>query len=264
VPHYYANGLPADLDAELTAVRFRAEQQFEDARQGKSESEVRRLLITLRIKPEVVAFVRVACEMALRGWLEVGAIQPAVDEHRAVLARQLCPDTHTDSAWDQRFQKEVRETVTASPEWKICRTAIIDTADKVARHKRNNKPHAAELSAPPTEFSQTRSQRTTVEGPSSFAKPFDLSAADLTTKEGRQAALRAFLTACNEEAGERLGLSHIWHAMRHSGPRQLQYWTVGQPRSKVTKATDQNVRRILGMTPTDFRRLLHKLGPLPR
>jgi hypothetical protein len=60
--------LPPDLDARLVAVRVRAELEFADARKGRSTSEARRLLIELRIKPEVLAVALIALELADRAF----------------------------------------------------------------------------------------------------------------------------------------------------------------------------------------------------
>jgi hypothetical protein len=145
MPSYYSDGLPPDLSAQLTAVRIRARLAFDDARTRQPQARHRDLLIELLIKPEVIAFGKIACELALRGWLNIDAIERAVDEHRQTLARHECPDAHTHSAWDESFQREVRERIHESEQWRQHLATVLhlaEQADKVGISRNSAPDHA--------------------------------------------------------------------------------------------------------------------------
>jgi len=240
MPSYYSHGLPADLDAELTATRLLADLDFDEAKRGRGPVEIRRLLIQRRIIPEVVAFVRVACELVMRNWLAIGAVEPVVQEYTQNLARLLCPDAQTDSGWADSFQREVRQTIAASSEWRSCRHQIADLAAGLAR-------------------------RSIVRPTPVVAEPliaFDIKTADLDTAQGRRTAVNSFLEWCNRTAPSKLTQQHVWKAMGHGDPRQLQYWLSAKPGSKATRATDEKVHRVLRMSAADFVSLLQREGHL--
>jgi hypothetical protein len=74
----------------------------------------------------------------------------------------------------------------------------------------------------------------------------------------RRAAIDAFILKCKQGTSMRATRTHIWRAAGHSTPRQFQFWQASDP--KATAQDDQNFRRILAMSPTDFETLLKKKG----
>ena len=90
--------------------------------------------------------------------------------------------------------------------------------------------------------------------------PFEIADQDLSTKEGRQRAVDAFLRNCNRETPQPIMRKHIWKALKHSSARQFQYWQAMAGPPKETQATNEGVRRILAMSAPDFLILLHRLG----
>lgn len=74
------------------------------------------------------------------------------------------------------------------------------------------------------------------------------------------AAVDEFILRCNQEApvGFKVKRKHIWRAVGHRHPRQLQYWQSGN--DKATHEDDKNFRRILSMSPRNFFLLLQQKG----
>jgi hypothetical protein len=114
---FYHQGFPPDLDKRFTAARTKAEVAFRKAKAGRPPSDVRRLLIDVRILPEVIAYAGCMCEMARREHVRVSEIEPYVDSYLRAVARTLCPDDHTQSASSELFVREVVKRVTESDEW---------------------------------------------------------------------------------------------------------------------------------------------------
>lgn len=81
---------------------------------------------------------------------------------------------------------------------------------------------------------------------------FDIAAQDLSSSDGRRAAMSAFLASCNQTTQDHIEQHHIWKSMKHTTPRSFQYWLAMKPVAKQTKACDQNIRRILSMSAADF------------
>lgn len=77
---------------------------------------------------------------------------------------------------------------------------------------------------------------------------------------GRRAVVDSFLFSCNQDANLRVKLirKHIWSAVRHTNPRQFQYWQSSNERG-MTAQNDQDFRRILSMPPTEFVALLKRM-----
>ncbi len=121
-------------------------------------------------------------------------------------------------------------------------------------------------------FEQDHSRQRTVSQPRSTEEPiivpadtphFDLATHDLTSKEGRRAAVDAFLACCNRTTAEKIHQRHIWKAMKHRSPRQFQYWLALEPKPRGTIATGESVRRILKMTAPEFLDLLRHQKHIP-
>jgi hypothetical protein len=233
MPSYYSSGLPPDLDAKLTAARLRADLDFEEAKRGQHPIIVRRLLIERRVIPEIVAFAGVACEMARRDWLPIGAVEQEVQGYQRTLARQLCPDAPTDSGWDDRFQREVRQSLESSEQWRGCRSKIADTAEALLAER-------------------------STEAPTRSLVAFDHRSADLESEAGRRAAVQGFLAWCEQALSQQLTLKDFAAAMGHSTRRQLQYWMSAKAGNKATKATDQKARHVLRMSPSTLREALKR------
>jgi hypothetical protein len=113
---FHYQGFPPDLDARYEAARTKAERAFIAAKAGRSRVEERRLLIDVRIIPDVIAWAHCLCELARRRGLRVGGIEGHVDEHVREVARRLCPDSDADSV---SFVREVVARVTTSPGWLV-------------------------------------------------------------------------------------------------------------------------------------------------
>ena len=97
-----------------------------------------------------------------------------------------------------------------------------------------------------------------VAAPGSTAAPFDMVDHNLDTSEGRRKAVDAFLQHCNSEQPHVLRRSHIWRAIGYTAPRSFQDWQAMSP--KATRAFDENIRRILALSATDFLDLLSRQG----
>ena len=92
--------------------------------------------------------------------------------------------------------------------------------------------------------------------PAKTSPPFDIAEHDLDTREGRRNAVDAFLEHCNSEQAHVLKRNHIWRAARYQQPRSFQDWQAMTP--KATRLCDENIRRILAMSATDFLNLLSR------
>ena len=86
--------------------------------------------------------------------------------------------------------------------------------------------------------------------------PFDITAQDLETKEGRRRAVDAFLAHGSSASPYSLRRNHIWRAAGYDDGRSFEYWQEMSPRA--TKTCDKNIRRILAMSVPDFLDLLRR------
>lgn len=91
-------------------------------------------------------------------------------------------------------------------------------------------------------------------------------ASAISPTSDRNAVIDAFLAKCNADLGAepRIIKKHIWQAAGHTHPRQFQYWQAGEDRAPennrgATEQDERNFRRILNMSPEDFRVLLRKM-----
>jgi hypothetical protein len=78
------------------------------------------------------------------------------------------------------------------------------------------------------------------------------------SSSGRRAQVDLFILKCHQEASLKITRTHIWRAVGHRSARQFQYWQASEP--KATAQDNQNFRRILAMSPTDFEALLKKMS----
>ena len=92
--------------------------------------------------------------------------------------------------------------------------------------------------------------------------PFDITAQDLGTREGRQEAVNAFLAYGNRTQPHTLRRHHIWKVMGYTTARQFQYWLEMKGPPKGSLACDQNARRVLAMSVSDFVDRLRRKGHL--
>jgi hypothetical protein len=88
----------------------------------------------------------------------------------------------------------------------------------------------------------------------------------VSKKRNRTMLVDKFLEKCNAAGeGPKVKKTHIWKAVGHTTARQFQYWQAGDDRHSggtrgATEEDDRNFRRILAMSPADFRALFQKKG----
>jgi hypothetical protein len=73
-----------------------------------------------------------------------------------------------------------------------------------------------------------------------------------------RAVVDNFIRKCGQETPLKVTRKHIWKAAGHATARQFEYWQAWD--AKTIAQDDQNFRRILSMSPTDFVALLKKKG----
>lgn len=81
----------------------------------------------------------------------------------------------------------------------------------------------------------------------------------------RRTQVDAFVLSCRRDTPVKVIKTHIWKAVKHTTPRQFQYWQAGQDRRHgenrgATPEDDRNFRRVLAMKPAAFVELLVELG----
>jgi hypothetical protein len=77
-------------------------------------------------------------------------------------------------------------------------------------------------------------------------------------EDSTRAAVDTFIVKCQQELSLKVNRKHIWRAAGHTTARQFQFWQASDP--KATDRDNQNFRRILAMSPSNFEALLKKKG----
>jgi hypothetical protein len=85
---------------------------------------------------------------------------------------------------------------------------------------------------------------------------FDKTEAQPQSPPERRALVNAFILQCKQVTSLKATRTLIWRAAGHSTARQFEFWQASD--QKATAQDDQNFRRILAMSPTDFEVLLKK------
>ena len=192
-----------------------------------------------------------------------GRAQVAHEYHRAT-NRPFISLERTDGAWVERdgVRCQLEPVRGSSGMWPTADSALSDGSVLGVRVAALD-ALVAETSRP-APVAQSASglvgaeQSKTSQVPPDELAPFDITAQDLETKKGRVRAVDAFLAHANNAQPHILLRTHIWKAAGYKFARSFEYWQQMAPTPKATRACDENVRRILAMSVTDFLDLLRR------
>lgn len=85
---------------------------------------------------------------------------------------------------------------------------------------------------------------------------------NLSTREGRAAAVDEILASATAIAGERVGKKHLSQALGHTNAKSVQNWLRVGTTPPGTAATDRNMRRVLRAGPDELVQQLRRGGRL--
>jgi hypothetical protein len=124
--------LPPDLAARLVVAQTKAERRYARVcKRWPRATKARECLIDFRIRPEVVAFGYIACDLASRGEILATDIATEVEEHLERLTRDLWPNYPYEVREAERVLWDVRTRMHASAAWRRYRRAVRRTAERL-------------------------------------------------------------------------------------------------------------------------------------